>query len=145
MNGAALHHVGCAVRDLTASLQHYKQLLGAPRRSPVFSVTSQGVEVCFVELGPNVYLELICGSAPGSVVDRYTKTGFYHLCFSVENIASMVETLGPQYRALPAFSSEAFGGRKCQFVVNPELHLIELVEIGVAEFAAQFAATASEL
>ena len=137
-----LHHVGCAVADLDASLASYAQLLGPRRRSPVYPIASQGVAVCFVELAPGTYLELIAATATPSPIDRYVKTGFYHLCFTVDSLAAALAGLGPRFRALPAFRSEAFAGHACQFVVTPELHLIELAEITPAEFTATFAATA---
>jgi catechol 2,3-dioxygenase-like lactoylglutathione lyase family enzyme len=145
MTAPMLHHVGCAVANLDASLAHYARLLGPRRRSPVYAVIAQGVQVCFIELAPGSYLELISATASPSPIDRYVRTGFYHLCFTVDALRAAVAGLGPKFRALPSFRSEAFADRRCQFVVTPELHLIELAEISADDFAATFAATAFEL
>lgn len=141
----SLHHVGCAVRDLEASLRNYGRVLGGRRRSPVFDVTTQAVRVCFVELGSNVYLELIEGRGPASPIENYTRAGFYHLCFLVDNLAVAIGGLDRGFLPLPAFASEAFDGKLCQFVVTPESHLIELAEIRPSTFAEFFTATATAL
>src|SRR5438445_13024512 len=104
------HHVGCAVRDLEASLRNYGGLLGGGcRRSPIYDVASQAVRVCFVELAPGSYLELISGTSTASPVERYYRAGFYHLCFLVDELDRAVTELGSRFRPLPAFASEAFG------------------------------------
>jgi catechol 2,3-dioxygenase-like lactoylglutathione lyase family enzyme len=145
MSVPKLHHVGCAVRDLDASLSHYSRLLGPRRRSPVIAVTSQKVNVCFIELEPGNYLELIAATASASPIDRFVNTGFYHMCFTVDDLATAVAGLPVRFRPLPAFRSEAFANRTCQFIVTPELHLIEFAEISADEFTASFDATAIEL
>ncbi|HTR55129.1 MAG TPA: VOC family protein [Kofleriaceae bacterium] len=133
------HHIGCAVKDLDASLQRYQALLGASaRRSRVFDVPSQAVRVCFVEIAPRSYLELVAATASPSPIERYCRTGFYHLCFLVGDLAATLAAIGREYRPLPAFESEAFGGRRCQFVVTPESHLLELAETTAESFASFF-------
>jgi catechol 2,3-dioxygenase-like lactoylglutathione lyase family enzyme len=137
----SFHHIGCAVSELEASIDSYRALLGGPRCTRVFAVTRQSVKVAFIELAPGSYLELIQGTIEQSPVARYVRTGFYHLCFLVDDLDATVAGLDrARYRALPAFASEAFAGNRCQFVVTPETHLIELAEMAPAAFAAFFAA-----
>jgi len=135
------HHVGCAVKDLEAGLATYVGALGPRRRSRVFDVSTQGVRVCFVEIGPGSYLELIQASATPSPIDRYAKTGFYHLCFLVDDLGAVTGALAGGFVALPPFASEAFDGRRCQFLLTPESHLVELAEMTPPAFAAFFGAS----
>ena len=134
------HHVGCAVRGLDKSVRNYSALIGERRRSRAFDVQSQGVRVCFVELHHDAYLEFVEPTAPESPLEKYLRAGFYHMCFLVEDMAAMRDRLGRGFRALPAFASEAFGGRECQFVVTPEGHLVEFAEMSRDQFAAHFEA-----
>ncbi len=130
------HHTGCAVRDLVRAQETYRELLPAARRSRVFDVPTQRVSVCFVELAPGFYLELVAG-AP---VERFAAAGFYHLCFLVENLATAIGGLDrTRFRPLPAFESAAFAGHRCQFVLTPEMHFIELAELSPARFEQHFA------
>lgn len=135
------HHIGCAVRNIETSLQFYMQLIGDRRRSRTFDVSTQGVRVCFVELEPGNYLELIEPTSPDSPLHRYTRTGFYHMCFLVGDLHQQTGSLERGFRALPAFASEAFAGHQCQFVVTPESHLIEFAEMAPEAFAAHFTAS----
>jgi catechol 2,3-dioxygenase-like lactoylglutathione lyase family enzyme len=137
------HHVGCVVANVDAGLATYNGALGARRHSRAFDVSAQGVRVCFVELGPGSYLELIQPTTSPSHIDRYAKIGFYHLCFLVDDLEAVTGTLGRQYVALAPFASEAFDGRRCQFLLTPERHLVELAEMTVPEFQAFFEASAA--
>lgn len=132
------HHTGCAVRDLDASLRVYADLLGPRRRSRVFDVTSQNVRVCFLELAPGVYLELIQGAGERSPVEPFTRTGFYHLCFLVDDLTAALGALEQRHVALAPFASEAFDGHTCQFLMNADRHLIELAEMTPDAFARFF-------
>lgn len=140
------HHIGCAVRDLSRSLETYAATLGRRRCSPVIEVASQATRVCFVELGPGHYLELVEGGGPSSPVERFVKTGFYHLCFLVDDLAATVAGLvARRCHPLRPFESEAFGGHRCQFLMTPDGHLVELAEISPPAFAALFDAAARTL
>lgn len=137
------HHIGCAVRDLEASLVHYRALLGSPPCSRVFDIPGQHVRVCFVELSPGSYLELIEGGE-ASPVGRYLAAGFYHLCFLVDDLDAAVASLvgtgrNSGWRPMPAFDAPAFGGHRLRYIVTPELHLVEFAEMAPSEFADFFA------
>jgi catechol 2,3-dioxygenase-like lactoylglutathione lyase family enzyme len=136
------HHVGCAVRDLEAAFAAYSGALGLKRRTPPVRVESQRVEVCFLELGPGFFVELISPLAGNSGLDRYLAAGFYHLCFLVPDLeASRARMKANRFVVLPEFESEAFGGKPCQFFLSPQAQLIELCEMESAEFDALFEAT----
>jgi hypothetical protein len=127
---------------LEASLGTYVEMLGPRRRSRIFDVSSQGVRVCFIEIGTGAYLELIQGKGLSSPVDRYYRTGFYHVCFLVDDLAGTIAALDRRFRPLTSFPSEAFDGRKCQFLVTPESHLIELAEMAPGDFRSFFESSA---
>ena len=136
MLAGTFHHIGCAVRDLDGSIANYREMFPTSRWSRPIDVVSQAVRVCFGELAPGTYLELVAGTGATSPIERYTKAGFYHLCFLVDDLAAAVGALDrTRFRALPAFASEAFAGHRCQFVVTPETHLIELAEMTPDAFA----------
>lgn len=139
MTGVTPHHVGCAVRDLESSCSLYADCF-ARRRTHPFMVESQGVSVVFVELAPHFYLELVNAESDVARLGPYLKTGFYHLCFLVDCLESARAGLKARgFSALPSFSSEAFDGAACQFLINSEHQLIELAEMSPSRFDTFFA------
>src|SRR5688572_25771379 len=128
------HHIGCAVRNLESSCSLYADCF-ALRRTHAFMVESQGVNVVFVELVPHFYLELVSAVSDAARLGPYLNTGFYHLCFLVDHLESARAGLkGRGFSALPSFSSEAFDGAACQFLISPERQLIELAEMSPSRF-----------
>jgi methylmalonyl-CoA/ethylmalonyl-CoA epimerase len=137
-----LHHVGCAVSPIGAAIDLYEQL-GFRRRSRIFEVTEQLVRVCFVELGPATYLELVEPTGPDSPAAHFTATGFYHLCFLVDDLDAAEAFLdGSGLTPLRRTPSEAFAGNPCQFFMTADGHLLECAEMTRAAFDAFFAASA---
>jgi hypothetical protein len=53
------HHVGCAVKEMESSSATYVDALGLHKITRSFEVAKQGVSVCFLELAPCFYLELV--------------------------------------------------------------------------------------
>lgn len=136
------HHVGCAVADLDAACAPYAGALGLARRTRAVRIESQQVEVCFLELRPGFYLELIAPLEGNSKLARYLQNGFYHICFLVEDLeASRARLKSNRFVPLPAFESEAFGGNLCQFFLSPQAHLVELCQMEEGSFEALFAAS----
>jgi methylmalonyl-CoA/ethylmalonyl-CoA epimerase len=133
------HHVGCAVRDLETSSETYRSAFGLERRTRAFDVTSQQVRVCFLELQPRFYLELLSPLDGAASLVPFLRVGFYHLCFLVDDLETARAALtGQRFSALPPFRSEAFAGAPTQFFVNPQLHLIELAQMSPQDFDAFF-------
>lgn len=134
------HHIGCAVTDLEASAATYCEAFGLERRSRCFDIASQHVRVCFLELLPGFYFELVGPLDEDSKLEPFLRAGFYHLCFLVDDLGAASARLQAQhFHALPAFSSEAFAGAPTQFLMSPRLHLIELAQMSPGDFAAFFA------
>jgi len=129
------HHIGCAVKEFAASYATYGSALGLTRRTRSFDVSRQDVRVCFVELVNGFYLELITALNEKAKLASFLKTGFYHLCFLVDDLnAARVQLREKKFYPLPEFQSEAFAGHRCQFFLTPERHLIELAEMSSSDF-----------
>jgi methylmalonyl-CoA/ethylmalonyl-CoA epimerase len=122
------HHVGCAVKSIEAALPAYRQF---PNISEPVFVSSQKVRVCFIEIGPGSYLELVEGTAPDSMIAEFLKKriSYYHIGYMVDDFdAAAAKLVEDGCHAQPAFHSEAFGGRRCQFFMNTAFHWIEIIE-----------------
>lgn len=141
MLNATPHHIGCAVNQLEDSCATYADALGLKRRTRSFDIASQHVRVCFVELANCFYLELITPLNDKARLGSFLRTGFYHLCFLVDDLDAAREHIGSQrFFALPAFESEAFAGGLCQFFLSPQGHLIELAQMSTKDFGDFFCA-----
>jgi hypothetical protein len=135
------HHVGCAVKSIAAALPAYRPFF--PNIGEPILVTSQKVRVCFIEMRPGFYLELVepaaePGDADGAAVNAFLRKGitYYHNGFLVDDFDAVARDLISQgAKPLPVFHSEAFGGRRCQFFLNTAFHLIEIVEADSIEGA----------
>ena len=128
-----LHHVGCAVPSIEEGLKLYTQALGFSRVSPIIEVTSQQVRVCFIETAPGVFIELVQGLGENSPVSSFLKRRqyFYHVCYSTPNVRATVEHLAANgFNRLSVFTSEAFNGTDCAFLLSPEMALVELCTEG---------------
>ncbi len=129
------HHVGCAVHRLQDGIATYGTGLGLGRRTRAFSIASQNVDVCFLELRNGFFLELIAPLNEKARLSSFLRSGFYHLCFLVPDLEAAGRHLRARaFHPLPAFHSEAFAGGRCQFFVTPEQHLVELAEMRSAHF-----------
>jgi catechol 2,3-dioxygenase-like lactoylglutathione lyase family enzyme len=138
---ATPHHIGCAVEKLPETCAVYATTFGLTRRTRAFDVASQHVRVCFVELGDGFYLELISPLDGEAKLASFLRTGFYHLCFLVDDLERARDELrARKFGALPPFRSEAFAERPCQFFLSPQRHLIELAQMSTADFGEFFRA-----
>ena len=127
------HHVGCLVKDMEEARTYYGGLF-AGRLSRIFRVASQSVDVCFVETGPDAYLELVCPTPAGQA--RFTafikrQTAYYHIGYLTPDFeATLVRLRATGHTIIEDFHSEAFFGRRCAFLMSPLSHVIELIEAG---------------
>lgn len=122
-------HIGCAVDSIEDYLKIYRDTLGFSKVSEIIAVRSQDVQVCFVEIGTNSYMELIEPLSAHSPIEKFQRQGYYHICFQVEDIGQTIEVLQSQgFLLISVFESEAFNGHRCSFMMNPLGHLIELAE-----------------
>jgi methylmalonyl-CoA/ethylmalonyl-CoA epimerase len=126
-----LHHIGNLVDDIDTVVATYKLLFGKECASNKTFVSTQGVYVCFIDIGKNVFLELIQPIDETSLVYKMRKKGisYYHLAYRTNDFDSANEyLLTCNFRTLNLFYSEAFANKRCQFMFSPEGNLIELIE-----------------
>jgi methylmalonyl-CoA/ethylmalonyl-CoA epimerase len=123
-----LHHIGVLVNSMAEATAAYRALNA--RISEPVHIASQGVRVCFVDMDSGAAIELIEPTEKGVNRDLLKRgITYYHLGYLVSDFESAVESLvGLNYVHLQTFQSEAFGGRRCAFLMSPVLHLIELIE-----------------
>jgi methylmalonyl-CoA/ethylmalonyl-CoA epimerase len=130
-NRLQFHHVGTLVDNMVDAVKHYSELFGPESISPVIAVVSQNVNVCFVKMADESFIELVESCSDESVVARLLKkrVTYYHIGYKVDNITATVSELEQMdYRPMEYFYSEAFEGKRCIFLFSPDTHLIELIE-----------------
>jgi methylmalonyl-CoA/ethylmalonyl-CoA epimerase len=90
----SIDHVGIAVADLDASVEHYRRTLGV---DPVHRerVESQGVEEVLLEVGGS-YIQLLGALGPDTPVGRFLQRegpGVHHVGFRVDDVARTLAEL----------------------------------------------------
>lgn len=126
------HHVGCLVQSIEEAISDYSLLHPGGNASAVFEIEDQKVRVCFYEIcGMNV--EFVSPSDnTTSLYKLLQKNGsFYHIGVFTDDMESELKRLEEGgYRKINQFRSPAFENRFCAFLLNNEMHLIELIESG---------------
>ena len=125
------HHVGVITENMTRSLADYKVIFGENKISKQHYIASQGVNVCFVEVGGGVFIELIEPADEKTTIANFIqkKIKYYHAGYTVFDFDRAIEHLcRNNFKHLETFHSEAFGGNRCAFLYTNDLHLIELIE-----------------
>ena len=87
-------HVGIAVEDLDAAVEHYRRTLGI---EPVHRevVESQGVEEVLLRVGTS-YIQLLGALGPETPVGRFLAIrgpGVHHVAYRVDSVADALEHL----------------------------------------------------
>jgi methylmalonyl-CoA/ethylmalonyl-CoA epimerase len=126
-----LHHVGCLTEDIETSLNNYVDILGFRKASDITVISHQQVKVCFVEVAPDVYLELVepTGENPALTKILRSKNPYYHTGYLVKDISATIEQLQADgFYLVNRFISEAFENKECAFLYTGEMHLIEIIE-----------------
>ena len=84
-----LNHVGVATPSIAASIEIYRDMLGATAFTEIRVLPEQGVSFCFVDL-PNAQIELIEPYGEDSPIHGFLaknpRGGQHHLCFEVPDI-----------------------------------------------------------
>lgn len=123
------HHIGCAVKNIDEALTDFRPFF-AKITGPTL-IDSQKVRVCFLEMAPGSYIEFVEPAAADSAVSVLLKRGisFYHVGFLTGAFDRALAVLNEQnHRLLHEFSSEAFEGRRCAFLMSETMQLIEVIE-----------------
>lgn len=92
-----LDHVGIAVADLEAAVEHYRRTLGL---EPVHRerVEDQGVEEVLFAVGTS-YVQLLGALGPETPVGRFLASrgpGVHHVAYRVQDVAAALERLREQ-------------------------------------------------
>jgi methylmalonyl-CoA/ethylmalonyl-CoA epimerase len=84
-----LNHVGVATPSIAASIDFYREVMGAEVIREPFDLPAQGVKVCFVDT-PNSQIELIEPLGEASPLHAFLAKnpagGQHHVCFEVPDI-----------------------------------------------------------
>jgi methylmalonyl-CoA/ethylmalonyl-CoA epimerase len=126
-----LHHIGCLTENISESLENYITILGFKKASDIITIESQQVKVCFVEISPGIFIELVEPQGENAALRKIikSKNPYYHTGYMVNQISGVIEQLVKEgFYLVNRFASEAFDGRECAFLYTKELHLIELIE-----------------
>ena len=89
-----IDHVGIAVRDLEAAVEHYRRTFGI---EPVHRehIESDGVEEALFKVGTS-YVQLLAPTGPDTPVGKFLEKrgeGVHHVGYRVDDVAATVEHL----------------------------------------------------
>lgn len=129
-----LHHIAVVVKDIPASIENYRRLLGmevlaSPGIDPI-----QKVNAVFLDLGwgEGMTLELLQPTDPESPIMNALERGggLHHLCFEVEDIDDEIRKVKEKggrvvCEPVPACG---FDNRRIAFIFPVDNILVELVE-----------------
>lgn len=130
-----LHHYGFLTSSTTDWLSENELLLGKPFKIfATVKIQSQKVNITFVEqLEGEILTELVEPWPDNLPLNKMLVKGItvYHKGFlsspgSFEGAIEMLEEKGAH--SLGIFQSEAFGNRRCVFLVTQNLGMIEIIE-----------------
>ena len=135
MEQLSLHHYGFLTIDTAAWLAENELVFGKPYKVfDTIKISSQKVNITFVQQSATSTLtELVEPSQDNSALQKMMGKGItiYHTGYLAaaggfdNTLACFVEKGA---HALPAFHSEAFGGKRCVFVITRNMGMIEIIE-----------------
>ena len=127
------HHVACAVRNTTDSIDFYTKFFGFKLVSGPFEVPSQKVKVTFLDMGGGTLFELVEGTSVDSPIKSILDTpggGIYHVCYQVPKLDEAVNFLRSKgcflITRVEQFDNKDF---RYVFMLTPEKQLFELCEL----------------
>lgn len=127
-----LDHVGIAVRSIEDALRFYEGALGLKLTHTEAEVEQQ-VVVAFLPAGESE-VELVEPVESGSGIARYMEKrgeGIHHICFEVEDIEAMLDSLAESgVELIDRRAKLGTGGKKIAFIHPRSTHgvLVELYE-----------------
>lgn len=128
-----VHHIGCLVENIESAIDNYNlQFDERLEQSEIYNISSQKVKVCFLSLHGQLNIEFVEPYEENKSLQKMLKKGvnFYHIGYIVSAFDKKLNDLQEKgFRALgQPFHSEAFANKRCIFLYNDQLHLIELIE-----------------
>ena len=126
------HHVGVAVKDISAAVAQLQAAFGAKIESEIIHDQNHRVRLQFIRLG-DLRVELLEPAGTPSPLDGLLKRGiaFYQICHEVADLdgeLARLQRVGVVVVSPPK-PAEAFDGRRVAFVMCQGL-IIELLEAG---------------
>ncbi|HET9723013.1 MAG TPA: methylmalonyl-CoA epimerase [Actinomycetota bacterium] len=126
-------HVGIAVPDLDAAVEHYRRVFGLePAHREV--VESQGVEEVLFRVGTS-FVQLLGALGPDTPVGRFLDgrgPGVHHIAYRVDDVAAALDRLRDQgVRLVDQTPRPGSRGTTIAFVHPQDMGgvLVELVEV----------------
>lgn len=135
MQQLTLHHYGFLTSSTAAWLAENELVFGKPFKVfDTIHISSQKVYITFVQQTENGFLtELIEPLEENTHLKKMISKGItiYHTGYTVtssefDTVLKSLESKG--IHALPVFHSEAFGNKRCVFLVTRNFGMIELIE-----------------
>ena len=135
MEQLSLHHYGFLTKDTAVWLAENELLLGKPYKVfDTIKISSQKVNITFVQQSATSTLtELVEPSQDNLPLQKMMSkgitiylSGYLAAARAFDNILTSFVEKGAH--ALPTFHSEAFGGKRCVFVITRNMGLIEIIE-----------------
>ena len=130
-----LHHYGILTSSTSEWLSENEVLLGKPFKiSHIIKISSQKADITFVEQKEGeVLTELVEPWQDNHTLNKLIEKGVsaYHKGYllSAGEFDEVVEMLVERgFHSLGIFQSEAFGNRRCVFLVTINLGMIEIIE-----------------
>lgn len=130
-SGLNIHHYGLATNDLEKSIESFRVL--GYEVGPTYVDPLQKVKLAFVSRPGEPLIEIICDldtDGPTQKIVAKSGSGFYHLCYEVDDIEQTIEkfrVLGFLLRHKPV-PAVAFAGRKIAWLYHRYIGLVELLE-----------------
>jgi len=125
------HHIGCLVASIAEFKTENSNVWDDDKFSRVYSVSSQDVKVCFLQISSDTCIELVEPGAANQPLSKLLTKGitYYHIGFKSDRFNESVNMLiNSNCKFLSEFKSEAFAGKRCAFFYHPHIRLIELIE-----------------
>ena len=118
-------HVGIKSADVGKSLHFYCDILGLEKKEELEIFGKR-----FVFVGNDtVSIEIEAGGPDDSPIDPRTQTGLYHLAFTVEDVAGMVERLKSEGVPVALEPLSTQPDRRTAFVEDPDGAFIQLIQM----------------
>ena len=105
--------------------------MGFNKCSETFIISNQKVKVCFIEMSPDTFIELVEPFEDNASLMKLLnkKVSFYHLGYLTDDFENTIAALqNDGLYHINTFISEAFSNKLCAFFYTAEMQLIEIIQ-----------------
>jgi catechol 2,3-dioxygenase-like lactoylglutathione lyase family enzyme len=117
-------HIGIKTSDVDKSLRFYTDILGLERQE---ELEIMGKRFYFVG-NDTVSIEIEAGNPGDTQIDPRAQTGLYHLAFTVDDVASLVDRLKSEGIPIALEPVSTRPDRLVAFVEDPDGAFIQLIQ-----------------